>query len=308
MYLNILGWLLCCLSSIAIAGTTSNTYADNTSHSTLSQHNNGKSLSQSTKVVASPNSGQMVSSLSSARLHADANLDNTIKQYILKHPEVLLESLHVYQQQQMQSMAKMFKESQDKAGQYSRELFYQATDPILGNAQGDISLVEFSDYQCGHCAETTPIIAALLQANSKLRVIVKELPIRGGVSDEAALAALAANKQNKYQEFRDILFQNSSTLTSDKIYSLAATVGINVTKLKQDMKDPIITAVISANKALAVNLKIIGTPAFFLAKTSVGNLASIVQYMPGLIPQQKLQLLIDNLSSNMPVDSDKKDK
>jgi protein-disulfide isomerase len=80
-------------------------------------------------------------------------------------------------------------------------LLYRAGDPIAGNPKGKVTLVEFFDYQCGHCIDMAPVIGEIIKANPNVRVIFKEFPIRGPVSDYAARAALAANKQGKYYQF-----------------------------------------------------------------------------------------------------------
>lgn len=227
------------------------------------------------------------------------DMDSIIKSYLLKHPEVLVESLESYQKQQMESMKKIFDQTQDLSVKYADELFHQSNDPVLGNATGNIALVEFSDYQCGHCIEAESAVHAILQANKDLKLIVKEFPIRGGLSEEAALAALAANKQGKYAEFRSALIKNSASLSTEKIYQLASAIGLNVALLKKDMASAELTDIIKSNKNLAVNLKLLGTPAVFVAKSSVTNGAktNVVNYLPGIISQQQLQSVLNQITN-----------
>lgn len=227
-----------------------------------------------------------------------ADMDPIIKNYLLNHPEVLVESLDNYQKQQMQSMKKIFDQTQDLSVKYVDELFHQSNDPVLGNATGNVALVEFADYQCGHCIEAEPAIDAILQANHDLKLIVKEFPIRGGLSEEAALAALAANKQGKYAEFRAALIKNNSSLSPEKLYQLAGELGLDVALFKKDMASAELTDIIKANKNLAVSLKLLGTPALFVAKSSVthGAKTNIVTYLPGFISQQQLQLALNQIT------------
>lgn len=227
-------------------------------------------------------------------------IEKTVHQYLIKKPEVVVEALQAYQQKQMESMQQLFKDTQKIAPQYADPLFHQSTDPTGGNNQGKVTLVEFSDYQCSHCIETSPTVDALIKANPNLLVVVKEFPIRGPVSDAAARAALASTKQGKYWPFREALFKSGMALTEDKIYELAKTVGLNVDQLKKDMADPAIRKVVEANQNLAKNLKLVGTPAFFIAKSDIkpGAPSSAINYVPGIASQQQLQSIIDQAAKD----------
>lgn len=222
-------------------------------------------------------------------------IENTVHQYLLKKPEVVVEALQAYQQKQMESMQQLFKQTQQLAPKYADNLFHQDSNPIVGNAKGKVTVVEFSDYQCAHCIEMSPVLDAVIKANPNLKVVFKEFPIRGGLSEEAARAALAANKQGKYSEFRDALFKVSAHLTADKIYEVAKMIGLNVEQLKKDMNDKAIRGMVQADQKLAMALKLIGTPAFFIANSNIKNGASVdaISYIPGIASQQQLQTLID---------------
>ncbi len=228
---------------------------------------------------------------------ATQQIEKTVHQYLMKKPEVVVEALQAYQQKQMESMQQLFKDTQKLAPQYADVLFHHQPDPMGGNANGKITVVEFSDYQCSHCIETATVIDSIIKANSNLRVVIKEFPIRGPVSETAARAALAANKQGKYWEFRATLFKNSSSLTADKILELAQGLGMNMDQLKKDMDDPAIRKEIEANQTVAKSLKLVGTPAFFVAKSDIqsGAPANSINYVPGIVTQQQLQTLIDQL-------------
>lgn len=225
-------------------------------------------------------------------------IEKTVHQYLMKKPEVVVEALQVYQQKQMESMQQLFKDTQKMAPQYVDILFHQNNDPMGGNSKGKITVVEFSDYQCSHCIETASIIDSVIKTEPNLRVVVKEFPIRGPVSDAAARAALAANKQGKYWEFRNALFKSGSGLTEDKIYETAKSIGLNIEQLKKDMDDPAIRKEVESNQNLAKTLKLVGTPAFFIAKSDIkqGAPSSSINYIPGVVSQQQLQSIIDQLN------------
>lgn len=249
--------------------------------------------------VAAHTAKKLVESVSAADSGnaATQQIEKTVHQYLMKKPEVVVEALQVYQQKQMESMQQLFKDTQKLAPQYVERLFHHEVDPMGGNANGKITLVEFSDYQCSHCIETASVIDSIIKTNSNLRVVVKEFPIRGPVSEAAARAALAANKQGKYWDFRAALFKNSAALTLDKILEIAKSIGLNTDQLKKDMDDSAVRKEIEANQNLAKSLKLVGTPAFFVAKSDIqpGAPATSINYIPGIISQQQLQDIINQL-------------
>lgn len=226
-------------------------------------------------------------------------IETTVHQYLLKKPEVVVEALQAYQQKQMQSMQDMYKETQKLAPQFANDLFHNAQDPVAGDAKGKVSVVEFTDYQCSHCIEVASIVDKVLKANPTTRVVIKEFPIRGPLSETAARAALAANKQGKYWPFHLALYGIGSAMTEDKIYETAKAVGLNVDKLKKDMDDKAIKDQVAANQKLAVNLKLIGTPAFFIAKsdTATGAPSTAINYIPGILTQEQMQAIIAKSAS-----------
>jgi protein-disulfide isomerase len=167
-------------------------------------------------------------------------------------------------------------------------LMREKSDPVAGNPNGSITVVEFFDYQCGHCISMAPIISKIIKANPDVRVVFKDLPIRGDMSQFAARAALAANKQGKYYQFSHALLTTSQPLTEDSVFQAAKEVGLNVTKLKKDMNDRSVHNQINANIKLAQSLQLTGTPAFYIGKTNAGNKADI-NFVLGELSQSELQ-------------------
>lgn len=174
-------------------------------------------------------------------------------------------------------------------------LFHQANDPVAGNPKGKITVVEFFDYQCSHCINMAPVIAAIIKANPDVRVIFKEFPIRGPVSEFAARAALAANEQGKYYSFSHALLASSQPLTEETILDIAKSSGLDVNKLKKDMNSSRISSQLKKNAKLAMDLKLPGTPAFFIGKT-YGKSNNDIQYVPGEMSQNELQDVINKVS------------
>lgn len=142
------------------------------------------------------------------------------------------------------------------------------------------------------------MVDASIKKNPDLRVVFKQFPIRGPVSTVAAKAALAANQQGKYFEFHNAMMQavmKGQPLTENDIYQIAKNVGLNVDKLKTEMNDTTVDQSLKNTYKLAQELKLFGTPAFFIGKTSLAKNAAAgsITYIPGGMSDKQLQELID---------------
>ncbi len=223
-------------------------------------------------------------------------IESVVHDYLLKNPEILVESLQVMQQKQMEEAKKTVKQTQQIASSFANALFHQPTDPVAGNPNGKISIVEFFDYQCPHCVDMAPVISGIIKANPNVRIIFKEFPIRGPMSEMAARAALAANLQGKYMVFSHaLLTSKQEPLTQDIIFQIAKDNGLDVEKLKKDMNGPAVNKQLKDNLKLAQDLKLFGTPALFIANTDASKTGTI-NYVPGQADQNQLQSFIDQAS------------
>lgn len=217
-------------------------------------------------------------------------IESVVKSYLSQNPEVVIEAIQTFQRKQYEQAEKSVKETQQDAPKYAMSLFQQNSDPSIGNAKGTISVVEFFDYQCPHCVRMVPTIDAIVKANPNVRIIFKEWPIRGPLSEFAARAALAAAKQGKYYQLHKAMLETKKPLSEDTIMQMAKTAGLNVDKLKTDMNDSAITDQLQANTKLAQDLKLFGTPAFFVGQSDAKG---GVNYMPGEVTQAQLQEVIN---------------
>jgi len=193
-----------------------------------------------------------------------AEIGEIVRQYLLDHPEVLLEVSKALEAKQQAAEAEqrsgVMKSSAD-------QIFRSPADFVAGNPEGDVTVVEFFDYNCGWCKKSFPELTKLIEQDKKLRVVLKEFPIFGGDSDYAAKAALAAKKQGKYWELHSALFQHEGKVTKEVVDEVANQLGLDMAKLTADMNAPEVTAVLDQNHALAQSLAINGTPAFIVDET-----------------------------------------
>lgn len=168
-------------------------------------------------------------------------------------------------------------------------LFHQANDPMHGNPKGKVTIVEFFDYQCLHCGEMSPVVDAIIKTNPNVRVVFKDFPIRGPVSTFAAKAAIAAKMQGKYYQFSRAMLVSKYQLTQNSILKIAKANGLDVTKLKRDMESPTVKNQIRANMQLADQLKLNGTPAFFIGRSDAKSTDNINFVLGGMTKHQMQQ-------------------
>lgn len=208
-------------------------------------------------------------------------IEAVIHDYLMKNPDVLIEALRAAQD-------KLSRDSDAKAtqalGAHRREVFDDPATPVGGNPQGDVTVVEFFDYRCPYCKQVEPALQKLLGQDKKLRFVYKEFPILGPPSVVAAHAALAAQRQGKYEAFHTAMMAAHGQITDDTVYQIAGSVGLDVDELKRDMTAPAIDRELKANLKLADTLDIHGTPAFI-----VGD-----RIVPGAVELDALKTMVSD--------------
>jgi protein-disulfide isomerase len=211
-------------------------------------------------VAAAPTLGSAAPDLAPAQREA---IEGVIHDYLLRNPDVLLEALRAAEE-------KLNHDADIKAAKVlndrESEVFEDHATPVAGNPRGDVTIVEFFDYRCPYCKQVLPSLQALLREDHNLRFLYKELPVLGPQSVTAAHAALAAQRQGKYEAFHNAMMATKGQITDDTVYKIAGSVGLDVERLKQDMSAPEIEQALKANLALADALNIHGTPGFIIGK------------------------------------------
>lgn len=206
-------------------------------------------------------------------------IEALVRTLLLEKPEILIEAIEEYRRRQQAT-------SQAQARQAltdNRErIFNDPASPVAGNPNGDVTLVEFFDYQCGYCKSVVDRVAGTVAEDKNIRWVFKEFPILGPVSVYAARAALAAHRQGKYQEFHLALMRSRGRLDEKKVLRIAGATGLDVARLEADMESPEIGVMIERNMTLADALNVRGTPAFVIGDVVV----------PGAIDAATLNRLI----------------
>ncbi|KTC87562.1 MULTISPECIES: DsbA family protein [Legionella] len=223
-------------------------------------------------------------------------IEQVIHDYLVSNPEILLEASQALQQKQQQTMQVQAQAAiKDNAGQ-----LFSDNLTVVGNPKGNVTLVEFFDYQCIHCKKMAPVIATLVKQNPNLRVVYKEFPIFGKSSDSASRAALAAAMQGKYMAMHDALLKQENRLNDQIIMDTAKSIGLDMNKFKTDLTSQTVSNALDANRDLAEKLHLMGTPAFIIAATPDGKLkdGSTPTFIPGAASEESLQELVKKEGSN----------
>jgi protein-disulfide isomerase len=189
-----------------------------------------------------------------------AEVESIVHEYIVSHPQDILDSVQGYQE-------KSSRDKQVSAIKDNRETIYNdPLTPEAGNANGDVTVVEFFDYNCGYCKKVAPEVLGLIKDDKKVRVVFKDFPILGPSSEAAAKWALAAHKQKKYFEFFKAMMQNHAPITDELLEKVARDIGMDVAQGKKDAASTDVMLQIERNRSLAANMDIHGTPAFVVGE------------------------------------------
>lgn len=231
-------------------------------------------LSQAAQSPTAPSTGAF-------SVEQEAAIGEIVKAYLLRNPQVLMEAGQAFEQQQRERQAEVAKRV---IAENKTEIFKSPQDFVFGNPKGDISVVEFFDYNCGWCKRSLEEIVKLTKADPKVRVVMKEFPVFGGPpSLEAAKAAMASRKQDKYWDFH-VALMKARQVSPENLYVIAAQVGLDVQKLKADMADPKIEAALHQNVEIGRKVGIEATPGFLVdSHLNVGYLQS--NEMQGLLAE-----------------------
>src|ERR1700693_2626414 len=194
-----------------------------------------------------------------------SEIERIVKDYLVAHPELLQEVINELEKRQTDADAAKHHEG---VKQYSQALFYSPRQVTIGNRQGDVTLVEFFDYNCGYCKRPLSDMLNRMKEDPKLRVVLKEFPVLGPGSVEAAQVAVAVRMQDptgeKYLKFHQKLLGGRGQ--ADKAHALAAAkeAGIDMARLEKDLTSPEVKASLEENMHIAEALGLNGTPSYVI--------------------------------------------
>ncbi|HVJ35400.1 MAG TPA: DsbA family protein [Terriglobia bacterium] len=236
-----------------------------------------KAASQSAK---DPSAAEPGINLADGRRLDAQTLGPIIEQYMLDHPELLARVAAKLQEKQ-EAAAKA--DTKVVLASLKEELLNDPAAPVLGNPQGDVTVVEFFDYKCPYCKRVADDVSRLIVDDPKVRVVFKEFPILGPDSQIAALGGLAANRQGKYSAFHKAAMEHRGAFSEDNVLEIAKSAGLDMARFQADLKDGSFRDELKKNEELAQKLSIDGTPAFIIGQEKV----------PGAIGYDDMKKLVE---------------
>jgi protein-disulfide isomerase len=207
-----------------------------------------------------------------------AEIVATIREAMKQDPSILREAVAALQADENERSQTATRQAITKA----QDQLITAGDPVAGDPQGDVTIVEFFDTRCPYCRKLEPVMDGFLASDRKVRLVYKDLPILGPASVLGAKALLAAQRQDAYARMRDAVMKLPPDTTLPQIEMAARGLGLDWTRMAHDMDDPAIQAHIDANLKLAHGLGIQGTPALV-----IGN-----DLIPGAVDLPELQKVV----------------
>ncbi|MHA1164161.1 MAG: DsbA family protein [Alphaproteobacteria bacterium] len=194
-----------------------------------------------------------------------ALIEKTVEAYLLKNPQILMRMSEALERQQSQDQNEQL---QKTIAENSDDIYRDTFGLTVGNPDGDVTIVEFSDYNCPYCKRAFNSIKQVLSVDSKVRVVLKEFPIFGEQSESIARVAIAAKNQGRYFDMHTALLKSPGRNNEKSALLIAEKLGLDMDKLRKDMGSDEVRKVISETRILGNKLGIRGTP-FFLVGDKV---------------------------------------
>jgi protein-disulfide isomerase len=198
------------------------------------------------------------------------DIETIIKNYLVAHPEVVEDAMTELSKRQA---AAETEKHQETIAKNADTIFNSPRGVTIGNKDGDVTFVEFFDYNCGYCKRAMADMLDLMKTDPKLKVVLKEFPVLGPGSVEAAQVAVAARMQDpagkKYLDFHQKLLGGRGQADKARAMAAAKDAGYDMARLEKDLASPEVRATIEENFKLAEDMGMNGTPSYVIGKEIV---------------------------------------
>ncbi|QWG20588.1 DsbA family protein [Bradyrhizobium sediminis] len=198
------------------------------------------------------------------------DIEVIVRNYLLTHPEVLEEAMTELSKRQSAAEAEKHQAGVTKNAE---AIFNSPRDVTVGNKAGDVTMVEFFDYNCPYCKRAMTDMMELIKSDPKLKVVLKEFPVLGPSSVEAAQVAVAVHMQDasgkKYLDFHQKLLNGRGQVDKARAMAAAKEVGVDMARLEKDLASPEVRATLEQNFKLAEAMGMNGTPSYVIGKQVV---------------------------------------
>ncbi|ODA68837.1 disulfide isomerase/thiol-disulfide oxidase [Methyloligella halotolerans] len=191
-----------------------------------------------------------------------------VRDYLVNNPEILVDMSQELDERQQSAQAEQQKKG---IGDNADKIFRSNYSYVGGNPDGDVTVVEFFDYNCGFCKRALPDVVKLTKEDDTVRVVFKELPIFGQDSEDAARAALAAKEQGKYFEMHQRLYNDPGKANKGKAMAIAKDLGLDMDKFEEDMKSDKVKAALDENMKIAQAIGLQGTPLYLVGDEMIAG-------------------------------------
>lgn len=193
--------------------------------------------------------------------------DKELRQYLLEHPEFILDNPEI-----LNAINQARSSRQQEAAALRRKsvladktnLLNSPLTPTSGDTQSLVTVIEFYDYQCMPCKASYPELEKMRATETNVRILYAQLPVFGSHSILAARGAIAAQRQGLFNAYHHALMTAKTRPDMDSIFSMAEKIGLDLDRLRTDMRDPKVIAYIEEMRLLADALEVTGTPAFIV--------------------------------------------
>lgn len=199
----------------------------------------------------------------------EARVKTLVYEAIRENPAIIMEAVRLLEQQQQREQAAA---AGATLSAIRDQLEQDPNAPVLGNPEGDVTVVEFFDYNCPYCRRAMPQVDALVEQDENVRLVYREWPILGDGSVFAARAALAARKQGKYEAFHEAMMGMTGRAEEASVIRIAGEVGLDIEQLRRDMQAPEVDEHIETSMELTRALGFTGTPSFVIGDELIGGL------------------------------------
>jgi protein-disulfide isomerase len=198
------------------------------------------------------------------------DIETIVRNYLVAHPEVLEEAMNELTKRQAAAEQQKHEAS---ITQNADTIFNSPRGVVLGNKDGDVTFVEFFDYNCGYCKRAMADMLDLMKSDPKLKVVLKEFPVLSEGSIEAAKVAVAVRMQDpsgkKYLDFHQRLLGGRGPADKARALAAAKDAGLDTARIEKDMASPEAKATIEENFKLAEDMGMNGTPSYVIGKQVV---------------------------------------
>jgi protein-disulfide isomerase len=216
-------------------------------------------------------------------------IEKIVKEYLLQNPEVLRDAMIELQKREAMAEAK----ERAQAVKANQKLIFESPrGVVVGNPKGDVTVVEFFDYNCGYCKRALDDMMAMTKADPKIKFVLKEFPVLGPGSVDAAKVAVAVRMQDKdgtkYMDFHRRLLGTRGEVNRDRALAAAKDAGLDMARIDRDLKTEEIDATLMESAVLADALGISGTPSYVIGD----------EVVPGAVGAQALQKRVEAARAN----------